>query len=112
MFVTDEHTEQYLALKTGGDTGWGMLTGVLGGVGGIATALMSATLILSGKMDGVWMGLTLAVTFVVVPFLWETRRPLPLPILFNRRTREVYFDHTASFTTHRGTVFRRWPAST
>lgn len=26
-------------------------------------------------------------------FFWETRRPLPLPILFNRRTREVYFDH-------------------
>ena len=29
----------------------------------------------------------------LVPFLWETLRPLPLPILFNRRTREVYFDH-------------------
>lgn len=93
MFVTDEHTEHYLALKAGGDTDRGILTGVLGGVGGIATALMSATLILSGKMDGVWMGLTLAVAFVIVPFLLETRRPLPLPILFNRRTREVYFDH-------------------
>jgi hypothetical protein len=29
----------------------------------------------------------------LVPFLWEILRPLPLPILFNRRTREVYFDH-------------------
>ncbi len=69
MFVTDEHTEHYLALKAGGDTYSGILTGVLGGVGGIATALVSATLILSGKMDGVWMGLTLAVAFVMVPFL-------------------------------------------
>ena len=30
---------------------------------------------------------------VFYPLLWETLRPLPLPILFNRRTREVYFDH-------------------
>ena len=93
MFVTDEHTEHYLALKAGGDTDRGMLTGVMGGVGGVATILMSAILILTGKIDGVWMGLTLAIIFFIVPFLWETRRPLPLPILFNRRTREVYFDH-------------------
>jgi len=30
---------------------------------------------------------------LILPLLWETLRPLPLPILFNRRTREVYFDH-------------------
>jgi hypothetical protein len=30
---------------------------------------------------------------LLFPFLWETLRPLPLPILFNRRTREVYFDN-------------------
>lgn len=35
----------------------------------------------------------LGVPLAVVPFLWEISRPLPLPILFNRRTREVYFDH-------------------
>jgi len=93
MFVTEEHTEHYLALKAGGDTDRGMLTGVMGGVGGVATILMSAILILTGKIEGVWMGLALAGIFFIVPFLWETRRPLPLPILFNRRTREVYFDH-------------------
>src|SRR5690606_18365481 len=82
MFVTEEHTEHYLALKAGGDTDRGMLTGVMGGVGGVATILMSAILILTGKIEGVWMGLALAVIFFIVPFLWETRRPLPLPILF------------------------------
>ena len=35
----------------------------------------------------------LGAPLVILPFLWETRHPLPLPILFNRRTREVYFDH-------------------
>ena len=93
MFVTDEHTEYYLALKAGGDTDRGMLTGVMGGIVGITAIAMSAILILSGKMDGIWTGLILAATFFIIPYLWETRRPLPLPILFNRRTREVYFDH-------------------
>lgn len=93
MFVTDEHTEHYLALKVGGDTDRGMLTGVMGGIGGVAIISMSAILLLSGKTDGIWIGLTLATILFIVPYLWETRRPLPLPILFNRRTREVYFDH-------------------
>ncbi len=35
MFVTDEHTEHYLALKAGGDTDRGMLTGAVGGTGGL-----------------------------------------------------------------------------
>lgn len=93
MFVTDEHTEHYIALKTGGDTDRGMLTGAMGGIGGVATILMSAILILNGKIDGIWTGFILAATLFIIPYLWETRRPLPLPILFNRRTREVYFDH-------------------
>ncbi len=93
MFITDEHTEHYLALKAGGETDRGMVTGVMGGIVGIATIVMSAILILNGKTDGIWTGLILATIFFVVPFLWEIRRPLPLPILFNRRTREVYFDH-------------------
>ncbi|WP_417311717.1 hypothetical protein [Ectopseudomonas khazarica] len=36
----------------------------------------------------------LLVTFAgtVTPFLWEVLRPMPLPILLNRRTRELYFE--------------------
>jgi hypothetical protein len=92
MFVTDEHTEHYLAIKTGGDSDRGMLTGALG-VGGVTVLLMCFILILSGNTDGIWTGVILAAALLVIPFLWETHRPLPLPILFNRRTREVYFDH-------------------
>ena len=93
MFVTDEHTAHYLAIKTGGDSDTGMLTGALGGVGSVAALIMCSILILSGNTDGIWTGVILAAALFVIPFLWETRRPLPLPILFNRRTREVYFDH-------------------
>ncbi|MGE8498597.1 MAG: hypothetical protein ACN6O6_13900 [Pseudomonas sp.] len=93
MFVTDEHTEHYLTLKTGGDTHRGILTGAMGGIGGLTTLLMSSFLILSGNTDGIWTGLILAAALFIIPFMWEAHRPLPLPILFNRRTREVYFDH-------------------
>ena len=89
MFVTDEHTEHYLAIKTGGDSDRGMLTGALG-VGGVTVLLMCSILILSGNTDGILTGVILAAALFVIPFLWETRRPLPLPILFNRRTRSLF----------------------
>lgn len=34
----------------------------------------------------------LGLPFFLIPFSWETLRPLPLPVVFNRRTREVYFE--------------------
>ena len=93
LFITDEHTEHYLALQSGGDSGRGLWTGILGGVGGVAGIGLAVLLMLIGKWEGVPTGLIMSAAFFLVPFLWETLRPLPLPILFNRRTREVYFDH-------------------
>lgn len=93
MFVTDEHTEHYLALKTGGDTDRGMLTGVLGGTGGVMMCLFSLVFALQGDFKDAAFTLSFTAALILPAFLWETRRPLPLPILFNRRTREVYFDH-------------------
>ncbi|MFZ0154073.1 hypothetical protein [Pseudomonas sp.] len=93
LFIVDEHTEHYLALQSGGDHDRGLLTGVLGGIGGcamIGLGLIGAT---QGKFDITYMTLSIGIPLLLVPFLWETLRPLPLPILFNRRTREVYFDH-------------------
>ncbi|TFB41741.1 hypothetical protein [Pseudomonas sp. F01002] len=92
LFITDEHTEHYLALEAGGDSDRGLLTGLFGWVA-LGMLCIEALLILKGKWDGVPIGLIMVATFFLVPFLWETLRPLPLPILFNRRTREVYFDH-------------------
>jgi len=94
LFITDEHTEHYLALQTGGDSYRGLMTGLLGGVGGGAgIGLGLFTLMQSGEAEGFYIMLSICAPLFVVPFLWEILRPLPLPVLFNRRTREVYFDH-------------------
>ncbi|MDD1979802.1 hypothetical protein [Pseudomonas tussilaginis] len=91
LFIVDEHTEHYLTLLAGGDSDRGLLTGVLGGAGGCASVGLTLMLAMQGIFDPIM--LTLGICLFLVPFLWETLRPLPLPILFNRRTREVYFDH-------------------
>ncbi|WP_442114085.1 hypothetical protein [Pseudomonas sp. NUPR-001] len=90
LFIVDEHTEHYLALQAPDDSYRGMLTGIGGLVGCVMVVL---TLMLA--MRGVFDPITLAfgISLFLLPFLWETLRPLPLPILFNRRTQEVYFDH-------------------
>lgn len=94
LFITDEHTEYYLALKAGGDSDRGLLTGVLAGIGGIGgIGLGIFSFLQSGDLKGLNIMLAICIPLCVLPFLWETLRPLPLPILFNRRTREVYFDH-------------------
>lgn len=93
MFVTDEHTEHYLALKAGGDTDSGLVTGVLGGSISIVMSVFALIFAVREEWDGVMLTFPLALACLLIPFFWETRRPLPLPILFNRRTREVYFDH-------------------
>ncbi|CAI8979201.1 PHB domain-containing protein [Pseudomonas sp. IT-P171] len=94
LFITDEHTENYLTLQASGDSDRGMLTGVLGGMGGVGgMGLGLLSFIQSGELEGLFIMLAICAPLFLAPFLWETLRPLPLPILFNRRTREVYFDH-------------------
>ena len=93
LFVTDEHTKHYLALKAGGDTDKGMLTGALGGTGGLVMVSFSLVFALQGDIADALFTLLLTAGIVLPALLWEIYRPLPLPILFNRRTREVYFDH-------------------
>ncbi len=93
MFVTDEHTEHYLALKTGGDADRGMLTGAIAGTGGVVMFFFSLLFALQGDFKDAVFTFSFTAALILPVFFWETRRPLPLPILFNRRTREVYFDH-------------------
>ena len=93
LFITDEHTEHYLSLHSGGDSDRGMATGLLGWHAIVGIAIGLWVLLIDGKWDGLWLMLLLGTPLFLVPFLWEISRPLPLPILFNRRTREVYYDH-------------------
>ncbi|MDD2048566.1 hypothetical protein [Pseudomonas putida] len=93
LFIVDEHTENYLSLQAGGDFDRGMLTGILGGFGGCTMLGVGLIGALQGEFDITYLAFSTGIPLLLAPFLWETLRPLPLPILFNRRTREVYFDH-------------------
>lgn len=92
LFTTDEHTEYYLSLVRNEDAARGQLTG-LGGWVFILLLCVAVICMLGGKWEGAYMIFWSVVPLIVLPLLWETLRPLPLPILLNRRTREVYFDH-------------------
>ncbi|TWC48883.1 hypothetical protein FBY04_1234 [Pseudomonas sp. SJZ080] len=92
LFITDEHTENFLSLKTGGDTDRGLLTGVMA-FGSIPCLLIALWLLANGNYAGAGNALIVATPLVLIPFFWEIFRRLPLPIMFNRRTREVYFDN-------------------
>lgn len=87
----EEHTENYLALENGEGKYRGMLTGALG-FAGLFFAFLSIVFWLDGRPQSAIENLLLGFGLFLVPFLWEVLRPLPLPILFNRRTRELYFE--------------------
>ncbi|QYX45628.1 hypothetical protein K3F43_12995 [Pseudomonas tussilaginis] len=93
LFIVDEHTENYLSLQAGGESNRGSLSGLAGWVfiGGLGVGVYS--LLQTAEPTGLYIMLGICLPMFLAPFLWETLRPLPLPILFNRRTREVYFDH-------------------
>ena len=92
MPEVEEQTEQYLAIEHGDSADRGMLTGALGGGLGFFLCVMSLLAYFNGNEQGAVQALTVAIVSCMAPFLWEVLRPMPLPILLNRRTRELYFE--------------------
>lgn len=92
MPEVEEQTEHYLAIEHGESADRGMLTGALGGVLGVFWLIMAMLGYFHGSTESALQAIVIAVACAVLPFLWEVLRPMPLPILFNRRTREVYFE--------------------
>lgn len=92
LFITEEHTEHYLTLQAVGDSDRGRLSGIFGWLLLGAAGLGLVSLILDDTPELLFLMLGIGLPLFLVPFLWEVLHPLPLPILFNRRTREVYFD--------------------
>lgn len=90
LFITDEHTKNYLSLKTSADTDRGLITGLMA-LGAVPCLLMAIWFFSTGKIEGGVNGLLVGLPMLFIPFLWEVLRPLPLPVLFNRRTKEIYF---------------------
>jgi len=92
MPEVEEQTEHYLAIEHGDSADRGMLTGALGGVGGTFWAIFAFALFLNHRPEPALNTLLLALALFAIPFIWEVLRPMPLPILLNRRTRELYFE--------------------
>jgi hypothetical protein len=47
---------------------------------------------LDNRLEPALTYLAITALAFILPFLWEVLRPMPLPILLNRRTRELYFE--------------------
>ena len=92
LFDTEEQTEHYLTLQAGEGKHWGLMTGTLAGIGGVFFGVFAIVLLFQGDIEWFFKFFAISLASFFVPFLWETLRPLPLPILFNRRTREIYFE--------------------
>jgi hypothetical protein len=93
LFITDEHTENYLTLKMSGDAERGAMTGLLAGIASPLGLLLSLWMAMEAEWALAALSLAIAIPMFLIPFLYEVCRPLPLPILFNRRTREVYVEN-------------------
>lgn len=92
MPEVEEQTEHYLSIEHGDSADRGMLTGALGGMLGGFWIVMGLVAYADGSTQLALKAFAVAIVCAVVPFLWEILHPMPLPILFNRRTREVYFE--------------------
>ncbi|BBT15251.1 hypothetical protein WP8S17C03_13000 [Metapseudomonas otitidis] len=92
MPEVEEQTEFYLSLEHGESADRGMWTGALGGGLGCFLLTMALIALCYGNNQGATQASLVAVACILVPFICEVLRPMPLPILLNRRTRELYFE--------------------
>lgn len=93
LLSIEDQKENYMAIAAGDGAYRGMITGALAGVGGLLFIFLTIFNALNGDMQTALETGVVALLLFLLPFMWETLRPLPLPILFNRRTQEVYFQH-------------------
>ncbi len=93
LFIIDDHTTHYLSIKTGEESFLGKITGIVFLIFTPPFLIMALLFLLSGDWEDALLPFAVAVTVFPISFLWESRKHLPPPILFNRRTREVYFNH-------------------
>ncbi|WP_281686577.1 hypothetical protein [Pseudomonas citronellolis] len=88
----EEHTESYIAIKHGDSSFKGIPTGMLGWLGSIFGLFTAWAAYLDRDWQWVTCCLLVGLMSFIVPFLWEVLRPLPLPLVINRRTRELYYE--------------------
>lgn len=92
MPEVEEQTEHYLAIEHGDSADRGMWTGAFGGGVTLVFGGFSLAFFLDGRSEPALASLAFGLLAFLIPFVWEVLRPMPLPILLNRRTRELYFE--------------------
>lgn len=82
----------YLSIKTATAESKGIMSGV-GAFGAVGCSVVAAMIIVAGHdlIGAIWM-IVVGLGVFLPLFFWELYRPFPLPIIFNRRTQEVYYD--------------------
>ena len=92
MPEVEEQTEHYLAIEHGDSADRGMWTGALGWGIGLTCIFTGFSAYSDRDTEWVIYSLVISLAAFIFPFVWEVLRPMPLPILLNRRTRELYFE--------------------
>ena len=86
-----DQNELFLTLKNNDEMTKGIWTGTLGSVGSPTLLFLAFDCVQSGNNVLALQLFVLSIAILAVPFFWETSSSLSPPTLFNRRTREVYF---------------------
>ncbi len=90
--LVEAQNEIYLALRTGSAESKGMLTGFGFLVGGYGVVLFLLIIGFGNALSSDWWLLLCSILGILMPAAWECTRPPSLPIVFNRRTQEIYYD--------------------
>lgn len=88
-----DQTEIFLSLRNNDEMTKGIWTGTLGGVGSPTLLFLAFEGVQSGNNILALQLFVLSILMLGVPFFWEILSPLSPPTVFNRRTREVYFQY-------------------
>ena len=90
--LLEAQNEEYMSLRTASADLKGIFTGMGFLLGGYGFCLF-ALIFLSSDVSSIdWWLLFYSILAIVLPLVWETSRPPSLPIIFNRRTQEIYYD--------------------
>jgi hypothetical protein len=90
--LIESQDEVFLSLKTGSSESKGTLTGIGFFIGGFGLTVFLAIGLFGETLGADWWFLLFSLLAIAVPMIWEISRPPSLPIIFNRRTQEVYYE--------------------
>jgi hypothetical protein len=90
--VIESQDSVCLTLRTASSEAKGTLTGFGFLIGGYGIILFLFIVFFGGGASGNWWILFISILIIIIPMAWEMSRPPSLPIVFNRRTQEVYYD--------------------